>query len=289
MLTPFADLHMHTTSSDGSFSPSELLHAAADLGLKGLSITDHDTIHAYTEILPLAASLKLSLLSGIEFSSICAKTSVHILGYGFSLRNTLILSLCENHLIRRKERCLEMLSLLKKQRLSLDEDPILQQLIHTNQLIGRPHIAVAMIRQGYVSTLEEAFQRYLGENCSCYRGAASMSSEEIINVIHQANGLAVLAHPHLIPNESLLQRLLKMPFDGIEVYYARFPMQRNQRFLEIAQRKKWLATGGSDFHGTIKPQLSIGSSWTPQETFEKLFLHYQQAEAAYTLPYPPTQ
>lgn len=288
MLPPFADLHTHTTSSDGSFSPSELLHAASVLGLKGLSITDHDTIGAYKDILPLADSLNISLLPGIEFSSICAKTSVHILGYGFSLRNDLILSLCENHLIRRKERCIEMLELLKKHKLPLDADTILQQAITNNQLIGRPHIASAMMRQGYVRSIEEAFQRYLGENCPCYRGAASASTDEIIAAIHAANGLAVLAHPHLIPNESLLQRLLTMPFDGIEVYYARFPIQRNQRFLDIAQRKKWLATGGSDFHGTIKPQLALASSWTPQETFEKLFLHYQQAEIAYSLAHPPS-
>lgn len=276
IMLPFADLHTHTTCSDGSFSPTQLLQEASVLKLKGLSITDHDTLNAYQEILPLAQSLNITLLSGVEFSSLCGKTSVHILAYGFSLKNPIIIALCEKHLIRRKERCLEMLTLLKAHNLSLHEDTILQEALKKNQLIGRPHIAAAMIRQGYAASMEEAFQHYLGEGCPCYRSATSLSTEEMVDAIHAAQGLAILAHPHLIQDASLLNKLLNMPFDGIEVYYACFPMQRNRRFLEIAQRKKWLATGGSDFHGSVKPHIALASSWTPQETFEQLLLHYTQ-------------
>lgn len=275
-MLPFADLHTHTTASDGSFSPQELLQEAARLGLKGLSITDHDTLNGYKEILPLAQSLNISLLPGVEFSSLSDKTSVHILAYGFSLDNPLILNLCADYLLRRRERCLEILELLRKNRLPVDEDIWLKDALISDQLIGRPHIAAAMMRAGYVTSVEEAFQRYLGEGCPCYRCATSASTAEMIDVIHEAKGLAVLAHPHLIPDERLLQKLLKLPFDGIEAYYARFPMHRNQRFLEIAKRKKWLVTGGSDFHGTIKPHLAIASSWTPQETFDQLIEHYQK-------------
>lgn len=275
MSLPFADLHTHTTASDGSFSPTELLHEAVRLGLKGLSITDHDTLNGYKEILPLAKSLNISLLSGVEFSSLTDKTSVHILAYGFSLENPLILDLCANYLLRRRERCLEMLELLKKNRLPLDDDAWLKEALTSDQLIGRPHIAAAMMRAGYVASVEEAFQRYLGEGCCCYRCASSASTAEMIDIVHEAQGLAVLAHPHLIPDERLLKKLLTLPFDGIEVYYARFPMHRNQRFLDIAKHKKWLATGGSDFHGTVKPHLSLACSWTPQETFDRLMHHYQ--------------
>lgn len=274
MLPPFADLHTHTTCSDGSFSPVELLHEAARLQLKGLSITDHDTLTAYQDILPLAQALNITLLSGVEFSSLCIKTSVHVLAYGFSLKNPIILKLCEDHLIRRRQRCLEMLELLKAQNLSLQADQPLQEALANNQLIGRPHIAAAMVRLKLVASMEEAFQRYLGEGGPCYRCATSLSTEAVIDSIHQANGLAILAHPHLIQDESLLNRLLNMPFDGVEAYYGCFNMQRNRRFLDIAQRKKWLATGGSDFHGSVKPHIALASSWTPQETFEKLLLHY---------------
>lgn len=271
-----ADLHTHTTCSDGSFSPKELLHEAARLGLKGLSITDHDTLNAYKESVPLAKSLNIRLLSGVEFSSLCGNHSVHILAYGFSLENPLITTLCDNHLIRRRQRCLEMLELLKKHGAPLDQDVPLQQALDAHQLIGRPHIAAAMIRCGYVTTMEEAFERYLGEGRPCYRCATSLSTEETVDAVHEAHGLCVLAHPHLIQDEALLNRLFMLRFDGIEAYYACFPMRRHKRFLEIAERKKWLATGGSDFHGSVKPHIALASSWTPEETFEQLYAHYMQ-------------
>lgn len=272
----FADLHTHTTCSDGSFSPAELIDQAHRLGLQALSITDHDTLGAYKEAIPLAQAAGLLLLPGVELSSLCGKTSVHILAYGFSLENPLIVEMCDAHLKHRRTRCLEIIELLGKHKVFLQEDAFLQEALAMHKLVGRPHIGAAMVRQGYVGSMEEAFQRYLGEDCPCYRSAISLSPEETIDAIHQAKGLAVLAHPHLISNEALLQKLLKMPFDGIETYYARFSAHRNHRFLQIAQHKKWISTGGSDFHGTVKPHISLGCSWTPQETFEELFQHYQK-------------
>ena len=147
---------------------------------------------------------------------------------------------------------------------------------HTDNLkhtIGRPHIAQAMKRKGYVSSIQEAFHKYIGDGRPCYASGGYFSVEETLDIIHQAKGLAVIAHPHLIVKTHTVHDLLEMPFDGIEGYYARFPFRQNERWIKIGMNKNWIITGGSDFHGDIKPNIDLGMSWTPQETFKILHDH----------------
>lgn len=274
-----ADLHCHSTCSDGSATPLELIKLAVDTGLQGLSITDHDTFSAYTEAMPAARDAGLSLLPGAEFSAIHRGASVHILAYAFSLSSDSLLQLCERHLHRRRQRYHKILELLAKKRIKLMEDEPLADLLAEGRGVGRPHIAAAMVRQGFANSIESAFKLYLAEGRSCYVTGEAVSIEETLAAIHAANGLAILAHPHLIPDERLLKELINMTLDGIEGYYARFPADRNQRWLDIAaQKKNWIVTGGSDYHGTMRPQNVLGSSWTPEETFRQLVLHYQQTK-----------
>lgn len=145
---------------------------------------------------------------------------------------------------------------------------------------GRPHIALAMMKKGYVKSLQQAFQEFIGEGKPCYAPGNRFSVEETLEIIHQAHGLAVIAHPHLIENAAILKDMLSMNFDGIEGYYARFPRTDHERWLKIGARKGWLITGGSDFHGGIKPGIPLGCSWVGEEIFTILQQHYERNRAA---------
>ena len=260
-----ADLHCHSTCSDGTVAPKELIDLAIENGLSGLSITDHDTLNAYTSALPYAKERDFPLLTGVEFSCFHQNESVHILGYAFSLSNEQLNAFCQKHKERRYQRSQLILEKLKEHGMPIE--------INTENLesIGRPHLAMEMIREGYVASMEEAFKKYLGEGCSCYVPGESFSVEETINVIQAAGGFAVIAHPHLIHLPRIVTDLLKMPFDGIEAYYARFPPHREKPWVKIGLHREWILTGGSDFHGTVKPHIPLGCSWVSEETFQTLY------------------
>lgn len=269
MKPPFrADLHCHSTCSDGSFSPFEIIDLAVSSDLQGLSITDHDTIEAYATALPYAEKKGLPLISGIELSCVHKETSVHILGYAFSLSSPAMTTFCERHWKRRRERCHAIIERLEKIGLPINRESL------PKKGIGRPHIALEMIKKKYVSSIEEAFRNFLGEGKPCYIPGEAFSVEESIDVIHQAKGLAVIAHPHLIKNTKIIKDLLSMPFDGIEGYYSLFRSPQEKPWIKIGLHRGWLITGGSDFHGAIKPQILLGSSWVNQETFNILKSHF---------------
>jgi len=271
-----ADLHCHTTSSDGSESPSELVKLASDLNLKGLSITDHDTIHAYQEAVPLAKQLGLSLISGVEFSAMHHMTSIHILAYSFSLESKVVQDFCFRHQQRRIERNQTIIDLLAAKGMPLKEEDLKGLSIDFHSSVGRPHIAMAMVKNGYVGSIQQAFNQYIGEGKPCFASGKVFSVEETLDIIHQAKGFAIIAHPHLIENVKIIRDLITMNFDGIEAYYGRFPAAAHERWLKIGQRKEWIITGGSDFHGTIKPNLPLGSSWVGEEMFSILEKRYKE-------------
>lgn len=264
-----ADLHCHSTCSDGTSSPSELVDLAKELNLKGLSITDHDTIAAYPAVLDYAQKNGIKMIPGVEFSSNHKGESVHILSYSYRMNDPEILKLTQRHIDRRRNRNLEILRLLEKH-----EMPIGLQIDHTDHTIGRPHIAQAMVDKGYVDSIQEAFTKYIGDGKPCHARGAPISVEETLDIIHRAGGLAIIAHPHLIKSHRIIDALLQLPFDGIECHYARFLPRDEKPWIKIADKKGWLKTGGSDFHGTVKPGNPFGSSWVGEETFDILEKHY---------------
>ena len=139
---------------------------------------------------------------------------------------------------------------------------------------GRPHIAVAMMHRGYVEDVATAFRHYLGAGKSCYVEGEKWTVAEAIEAIHEAGGLAVFAHPQLVKARSLIEEALVFPFDGLEAYYNTMNAEVNRRWCEIAKKHGLFVTGGSDFHGTIKPEIRFGSSWTPEETLQRLIHHF---------------
>lgn len=257
-----ADLHTHTTCSDGTLTPQELIALAKASNLSALSITDHDTTAAYPEALEFAEKAGIKLITGVEFSTVHKDNSIHILGYGIDPEQPDIKALCDWHSKRRKRRYLKILELLKEKGMPLDPEERMQY--------GRPHIAQSMIERGYVSSIPEAFHKWIGEGKPCFCREEWKSPEETIDCIHKGGGVAVIAHPHLIDKERTFQELLKMPIDGIECYYARFPIKHNSKFLRIARARNLLITAGSDFHGSVKPTNPLGGSWINKELFERL-------------------
>lgn len=263
-----ADLHCHSTCSDGSMTPRELVLHAKEMDLQGLSITDHDTIEAYKEAIPFAKQQGIELIPGIELSSMEQGMSVHILGYSFSLASPVIEHFCTQHSQRRKERNRAILEKLANNDMPIDEEEILGA-----ASVGRPHIAQAMVKHGYVQNIQEAFNKYIGEGKRCYVKGNAFSATETIDTIHQAGGFAVIAHPHLVRDKKTIKNLLKLNFDGIECYYGNFPPSRHQKWIDIATNKGWMITGGSDFHGDIKPNIRLGCSWVGEDTFRILQSH----------------
>lgn len=278
-----ADLHCHTTCSDGTLSPIQLIQHAKQLDLQGLAITDHDSIDAYASALPAAQEAGIELISGVEFSAEHDDASIHVLGYSFSLDNPLIHQLCQQHKLRRETRNRAILERLAAYNMPLTEEDIIactsQDMPQSQHTIGRPHIAQAMVKKGYVNELLDAFRLYIGEGKPCYVPGKAFHVDETIDFIHQANGFAILAHPYLIKETHLVPALLKMPFDGLEGYYARLTAGQYNRWIKIANAKNWLITGGSDFHGEIKANNPLGCSWIGEDTFRVLQKRYLQNSA----------
>ena len=274
-----ADLHCHSTYSDGEFSPEELIALAVRSGLQGLAITDHDTVEAFAIAEPVARQAGLLLLPSCELSTTLGEESVHVLAYSFHPSEGSIAAFCKEQQGRRTVRNREILAKLAKRGFVLTEEEVSQV---GRGVMGRPHIAQAMVARGYVSTVKEAFQNYLAEGKLCYAPGQRVGTQEAIDLIHAAGGKAIIAHPHLIQKTRLIRALTQLNFDGLEAYYAQFPLAQQQPWVKAAADKGWLATGGSDFHGpSLKPHLVLGCSWTPEEAFRQLYDLYQMNALKY--------
>ncbi len=264
-MIPFADLHCHSTYSDGTATPAEIVDLAVSLHLKAVSLTDHDSTLGLEELYKAAKAKGLEMISGVEFSCHVDQESVHLLGYGFDPDAPSIKKLQEKHLLRRSTRNEEIFKKLHRLGIKVDPSEITAQ-----GIIGRPHIAELLVKHKIVGSMQEAFKKYLGEGKLAYVPAYTITVNETIDVIHAAGGVAILAHPHLIDSIPLLNKLLQSPFDGIECYYSNFTPEENARWVKRAQRRNWLETGGSDYHGLNKPYVKYGCTTVDEEHFRKL-------------------
>ncbi len=261
------DLHCHTTCSDGTMSPEELILHAKERGLWGISITDHDTIKAYDTAIEVAQSHHVFLGSGVEFSSMNDRVSVHVLGYDIDLKNSALNAFCKRHIDRRKERNQRIIEKLGRLGMKVEIEE------KEGYPGGRPHIALALVEKGYATSVQDAFHRFIGDGKPCFDPGVPMTTDETIDIIHQAGGKAFLAHPHLL--KASYSPILKKPFDGIECYYSKCNPQQEEKWVRIVKEKGLLMSGGSDFHGTIKPNIPLGCSWVDEETFNTIFENHQ--------------
>lgn len=271
-----ADLHTHTSFSDGTLSPEELIDKAIEVGLSGLAITDHDTIDAYTRALAYAKSRNFPLLGGVEFSTHHYGESFHLLAYCFRLNDPLLQALCTKHKTRRKERNRLMLERLNQMGIEIEESELLPFLEGS---VGRPHIAKLLVEKGVVRSISDAFSKYIGDGKAAFVPGERMELSDTIDVVHKAGGIAILAHPHLMKRQRMLRRALELPLDGLECYYARLDPSRERPFVEIAEGRNWWMTGGSDFHGENRPHTFLGSSWVGYDTFDPLYERFLKQNA----------
>jgi len=263
------DLHTHTNFSDGIASPEELLHLVKEKGLKGLSITDHDTIEAYSDdLFDLANKLELTLLPGVEISSRMHSSDLHILGYGFDLKSESLSAFLKDVQRIRRERNLQMLDKFKELGIVILESELLE--LGRGNVVGRPHFASILVKRGYVKNFQLAFDYYLKDHGPAWVASPKHTPSEVVNEIHKAGGKAVIAHPFFIKKEKIVRDLLELRFDGIEGRYAKMYPSQEQKWIDIAKRKGWLVTGGSDYHGSIRPINELGSSWVGEDVISKL-------------------
>ncbi|OGN62017.1 MAG: hypothetical protein A3F40_04435 [Chlamydiae bacterium RIFCSPHIGHO2_12_FULL_27_8] len=268
-----ADMHMHSYFSDGTNSPKDLIALAKKNNINAISITDHDTVAGYNKnLFTFAKKNDVILIAGSEISSEFMNESIHILAYNFDLKNIVFLNFLKEIQKRKKERNKEILKKLQKYNIEISLQELYEFALSkgvSKTVVGRPHISMLMKEKKYISTIQEAFDKYFRDNGPCYVSGLRFSAEEVIKIIHQANGKAFIAHPHLI-SQKAFKKLINLPFDGIEVYYSKLFLHIETQFLKKAKEKKLLISGGSDFHGDLKPHISLGCSWVDEEAFNKI-------------------
>ncbi len=242
-----ADLHIHTTASDGLMDPDEVVRWAGIKRLKAIGITDHDTINGICPAEEASSKYGVEVVPGIELSTLYKDEEIHILGYYIDYKAGWFLETLEKIQNSRYERAANIVDRLK----GIDIDISLDQVksVAGSGAIGRPHIARAMIDKGYISNIKEAFQKYIGKGCPAYVERYKLSSCEAIDTINKLGGISVLAHPGLIKNKAYISEIVSLGVEGIEAYHSKHDDETVRNALAIAESEKLLVTGGSDCHG----------------------------------------
>jgi predicted metal-dependent phosphoesterase TrpH len=275
------DLHTHTTASDGALPPAELLRKAASVGIGTLAITDHDTVAALSEALPVARQLGVRLVPGVEFGAYVNGVEVHMLGYLFNPGHPTLLQKLQELREGRLDRGKLMVSKLNALGVGISWERVEQ--IATGESVGRPHVAQALIEAGYAASVDDAFDKYLGRGRPAYVERTQLSPEACIALIHQAGGVAVLAHPTWVRNvEELLPDIVAAGLDGIETYYGVYGPDIITWLEGLARQFDLVPTGGSDYHGFEGlAHAELGSVSVPPECFAELELRANRQQAVH--------
>jgi hypothetical protein len=277
------DLHIHSTASDGSLSPREIVKTAVDTGINAIAITDHDTTDGVRLVIEAGIPQPLELITGIEISAhplpgFESNGSFHILGYGFSIYDRNLNRALKRLKQARADRNPKIIQKLNELGFDLTLDEV-EQLCGEGQT-GRPHIAQAMVERGFVDSFAQAFDRFLATGKPAYVDKDRLTCQEAIDLILNAGGVPVLAHPGLInlgDNTSikpLVHKLVQMGLRGIEVYYTDYSEKQTAYFADLARQYDLLETGGSDFHGSMKQGIDMGTGggdlYVDDALFQKL-------------------
>jgi predicted metal-dependent phosphoesterase TrpH len=260
--TSFIDLHTHSNASDGTLSPREVVRLAKERGLAAFALTDHDTIDGLAEALATGRELNLEVIPGVEISARHALGSMHILGYFLDYESELLASRLAVLKQARKDRNPQIIAKLNNLGIPITLEQV--EAISGGGQVGRPHIAQALYQRGFVRSLQEAFDIYLGNNGRAYVSKFRFPPGEAIGMIRDAGGLAVLAHPFTLGLHTfdallpLLQELMDLGLAGVECYYPEHSADQQALYLSLARKLGLLITGGSDFHGDNKPEISLG-------------------------------
>lgn len=283
------DLHIHSTASDGTLTPFEILNIAQKLNLGAISITDHDTIDGSKEALRIGMPSPLRFLTGVEISvsspqPLLYSESIHILGYSINLDDPILNHTLEVLQEARKNRNPQILERLNNLGIDITFNDILKEA--GDGQVGRPHIAQSMVNKGFVKSIDEAFNNYLGKGKPAYVDKFRVDCSKAIKIILDSGGFPVLAHPILLKtkNDNILENLVvtlkTMGLKGIEVYYPQHSPDNVAYYTKLAKRYGLLMTGGTDFHGSLKPDIKIGLGngdfFVPYELYEKLVKRWKK-------------
>jgi len=263
------DLHIHTTASDGVHSPAQVVQVAIDKGLEAIAITDHDTTDGVDQAVAAASGERLEVIPGIELSAEEGPREVHILGYYIDHRDQILQERLAVLRRARRERAWKMVKKLETTGTPVSWERVLEIAGETSAF-GRPHIAKALLERGYVGSLNEAFDRYIGLRGPAYVSRYKLTPAEAVKMITDAEGLPVLAHPR--GQEDVIPKLSALGLVGLEAYYHSYSKEERELLAKLAEEHNLIATGGSDFHGYNggDPARSLGEVPVPLESLKRL-------------------
>jgi predicted metal-dependent phosphoesterase TrpH len=264
----FADLHLHTAYSDGTYSPEELAAAAAQNHLTAVALTDHDTVEGCLPAAQACVARGIEFLPGTELTAEHEDSEVHILGYGFDLNNAHFLAEMGRFQQVRQDRIRRIVALLNERKVPLKAEAVFE--IANCRAPGRPHVARALVQAGICSSLDEAFERFLKKHRPAWVPKAKVAVQEAIGLIHEAHGVAVLAHPALNRVDHLIPMMVEAGLDGIECFHTKHSPSHTQHYTTLAAEYGLLVTGGSDCHGMNKGRPLIGTVKIPYSLVERL-------------------
>lgn len=276
------DLHVHSTRSDGTFSPTELVDYAIEKGLSAFALTDHDTVDGLSEALEYADSRRKfhgdkvsEVIPGIEFSTEYEEREVHIVGLYIDYRNPDFTAYLKDFIVSRTLRNHKMCRLLTEAGFAIRYEDLLKEF--PNAVITRAHYAKYMMKQGYIKSIKEAFERYVGDHCPYYVPREKVTPQQAIELILKAGGVPIMAHPILYRMseqrlDALTAQLKDCGLMGIEAIYSTYKPCDERQIRALADKYDLLISGGSDFHGTNKPGIDLGSG------LGKLYVHDEVLE-----------
>ena len=271
------DLHIHTTASDGRFTPEEVVRKAAEYGLIVVAITDHDTIDGIVPALEAARAFpRLKVIPGVEINTDVPQGEAHVLGYFIDYTHDELQTTLARMRISRQERARGMINKLRNLGLPIEWERVKE--IAGSGAMGRPHVAQAMLEKGYITTFKEAFTRYISRNGPAYVEREKVTPVEAVELILRANGLPVLAHPPTTNDpETMIIKLKAAGLVGIEAYYDSYTNEEINRLVSLAKKYGLITTGGSDYHGLDdSTETMMGGANVPLKSAEQLIALAEQ-------------
>lgn len=265
------DLHIHSTASDGTFSPKEIIEMAVLKKLKVIAITDHDNVDGLLEARNSLKTDNLELINGIEFSCTYKNNEVHILGYFLNLEDEIFIERIQKLLRSREERNEKIIKKLNENNIKISMEDVRKEIV--GNLIGRVHFANALIKKGYSRDIDEAFKKYLGKDGIAYEPRLNCSPEVVVEYLKENGAFSSLAHPKFISQDDnlvldLIFKLKNCGLNAIEVNYSGFSSEDKKKYKSWAKKFDLLITGGSDFHGDNRKHLALGDEGLNYEQFQ---------------------
>ena len=268
-----ADLHIHTTFSDGTLSPEEVVKVAKKAGLKTIAITDHDVVAGIDGAKKKGDELGVEVIPGIEFSAETLDAEVHILGYFIDYHSLGLIATITKIQKAREDRIFRICDKLKKLGIDLDPERVFKEAGHL--AAGRPHVARVLVAEGFVDNFKEAFNKYLAFNGPAYVSHYKLSPQDAVKLIVSAGGIPVYGHPAVSNCDQIIPDLISAGLLGIEVYYSSHNSSQTKHYLDLAGKYGLLVTGGSDYHGATSGRvLELGGTSIPDELVDKLKNEY---------------